>query len=122
MNNKIQVLDSRMCQTDKFIKRMIKDAKVTSFQKGVYQEVLSIPLGQVRTYRWVARKVNRPKAVRAVANALKNNPFPLLIPCHRVVRQDRNLGGYNWGGSQKKKEILEIEKKLAVSCNNGLQK
>jgi len=74
------------------------------FAKKVYKVVLSIPLGEVRTYKWVATKAGRPKACRAVGQALNKNPFPLIIPCHRVVAAKGKLGGYAWG--RKRKEIL----------------
>jgi O-6-methylguanine DNA methyltransferase len=84
----------------------------TSFEKQVYKKVISIPLGEVRTYQWVAKEMNRPKAVRAVAKALKNNPFFFLIPCHRVVRKDGSLGGYHYGGPKQKRKILTLEKEI----------
>jgi len=86
--------------------------KFSDFQKKVYKAVLSIPLGQVRNYNWVAKKIGRPKAVRAVGTALKKNPFTVIIPCHRVVKSDGSLGGYS-RGLKKKKYLLELEKKIS---------
>ncbi len=82
------------------------------FAKKVYRVVLGIPMGEVRTYKWVAKKTGRPKASRAVANILKKNPLPLIIPCHRVIRKDGSAGGYLWG-KKFKKRLLELEKTLS---------
>jgi O-6-methylguanine DNA methyltransferase len=82
---------------------------MTPFAKKVYKVVLQIPLGEVRTYKWVARKAGRPGASRGVGQILKRNPYPLFIPCHRVVASNGNLGGYVFG-SKKKKAILDLEK------------
>ncbi|MFH1621740.1 MAG: MGMT family protein [Candidatus Omnitrophota bacterium] len=81
------------------------------FQRKVYKVVLSIPIGQVRSYSWVAREIGKPKAVRAVGTALRNNPFAPIIPCHRVVKNNGSLGGYN-RGLEKKKDLIELEKTL----------
>ncbi|MEI6631845.1 MAG: MGMT family protein [bacterium] len=83
--------------------------KITTFAAKVYRVVLSIPLGEVRTYQWVAKKAGRPRAARAVGQALKRNPYPLFVPCHRVVASNGNLGGYVFG-SKKKKAILDLER------------
>ncbi|MBC8436616.1 MAG: MGMT family protein [Candidatus Omnitrophica bacterium] len=82
---------------------------MTSFAKKVYKVVLAISMGQVRTYKWVARKAGRPKAYRAVGQILKNNPYPLIIPCHRVVKSDNSCGGYIFG-VKAKKELLALER------------
>ncbi|UCG35835.1 MAG: MGMT family protein [Candidatus Omnitrophota bacterium] len=84
---------------------------MTEFEKKVLKEVAKIPLGQVRTYKWVAKKAGRPRAWRAVANALKKNPYPLLVPCHRVVKSSNDLGGYNLG-RELKQELINLEKKI----------
>ncbi|MCM8789896.1 MAG: MGMT family protein [Candidatus Omnitrophica bacterium] len=84
---------------------------MTPFAIKVYKAVLSIPLGEVRTYKWVAKRCGRPKAVRAVGQALKNNPWPLLIPCHRVIESGGGLGGYRQGVNRKKK-LLALEKNI----------
>ncbi len=81
------------------------------FAKKVYKVVSKIPLGEVRTYKWVAQKVGRPKAVRAVGQILKNNPYPLIVPCHRVIGSGGRLGGYIWG-KKTKKRLLNLERKL----------
>ena len=84
---------------------------MTPFAKKVYKVVLSIPLGQVRTYKWVAKKAGSPQAYRAVGTILKNNPYPLIIPCHRVVKSDKKLGGYIFG-IKKKRLILDLERAI----------
>jgi methylated-DNA-[protein]-cysteine S-methyltransferase len=84
---------------------------MTEFEKKVLKEVLKIPLGQTRTYKDIAKKIGKPKAFRAVANALKKNPYPLFIPCHRVINSNGNLGGYSLGRSFKKK-LINLEKKI----------
>lgn len=86
--------------------------KITPFARKVYKATLSIPLGQVRSYQWVAKKAGNPKAVRAVGQILKRNPFPLLIPCHRVIRNDGEYGGYALG-KKKKISLLNLEKLIA---------
>jgi methylated-DNA-[protein]-cysteine S-methyltransferase len=85
---------------------------MTPFTKKVYKAVLSIPLGQVRSYKWVAEKAGSPKAYRAVGQVLKRNPYPLIIPCHRVVKSDKDLGGYAFGGVKNKKIFLDLEKAI----------
>jgi O-6-methylguanine DNA methyltransferase len=87
------------------------NVKITSFAKKVYKAVLTIPLGKVRTYRWVAEKIGRPKSARAVGQALKKNPYTLIIPCHRVVASNNKLGGYSLG-IKIKEALLALEKEL----------
>lgn len=84
---------------------------MTPFAKKVYKAVLSIPLGQVRAYKWVAKKTGSPKAARAVGQALRRNPWPLIIPCHRVIAAGGSLGGYS-RGINKKKKLLDLEKQI----------
>jgi O-6-methylguanine DNA methyltransferase len=71
--------------------------KGSAFQIQVWRALLEIPRGQVTSYRRLARAIGRPRAVRAVANAVAANPIAYLIPCHRVIRSDGTLGGYRWG-------------------------
>jgi len=84
---------------------------MTPFAKKVYRVVLSIPLGQTRTYKWVAQKAGRKGAYRAVGTILKNNPFPVIIPCHRVIKSSNILGGYVFG-KESKSEILDLERRI----------
>lgn len=85
---------------------------MTPFAKKVYKAVLSIPVGQVRTYKWVAKKAGKPRAYRAVGQVLKNNPYPLIIPCHRVIKSNKESGGYIFG-KKRKKIILDLEKEIS---------
>lgn len=83
--------------------------RVTDFQRQVLFKALEIPYGQVRPYGWIAREIGRPRAQRAVGSALASNPIPLLIPCHRVVRNDGIIGNYGMGGPVVKKRVLAAE-------------
>ncbi|VAW52527.1 ADA regulatory protein / Methylated-DNA--protein-cysteine methyltransferase [hydrothermal vent metagenome] len=69
----------------------------TNFQLSVWKALLAIPPGTVTSYNHVASQVGRPRAARAVGTALGSNPVAFLIPCHRVIRQSGELGGYHWG-------------------------
>lgn len=82
---------------------------VTAFQAEVLRKTATIPRGEVRPYSWVAKEVNRPRAVRAAGSAVARNPIPLIIPCHRVVRSDGHLGNYSLGDPHNKMELLEHE-------------
>jgi len=90
---------------------------MTPFAKKVYRVVLNIPFGQTRTYKWVAQKAGKPTAWRSVGSILNKNPFPLIIPCHRVIKSNNILGGYNLGQKNKKK-LLDLEKGIALCLKN----
>jgi AraC family transcriptional regulator of adaptative response/methylated-DNA-[protein]-cysteine methyltransferase len=77
------------------------DLQATAFQRRVWQELQRIPAGTTRTYSQVAQALGNAKAVRAVARACATNPVSIVVPCHRVVRQDGNLAGYRWGLTRK---------------------
>ena len=81
-----------------------------AFTHTVLKAATQIPYGHVRSYRWLAQRIGKPRAARAVGNALARNPIPIIIPCHRVVRSNGTLGGYALGTALKKR-ILEMEKK-----------
>jgi methylated-DNA-[protein]-cysteine S-methyltransferase len=85
--------------------------KLTPFEIKVYKAALSIPLGQTRSYEWVAKKVGSPRSARAVGQVLKRNPWPLIIPCHRVIRADAKLGGFSCG-LKNKEALLDLEKQI----------
>lgn len=87
---------------------------MTPFTKSVYRVVSGIPLGEVRTYAWVAKNAGYPGASRAVGQALKRNPWPLIIPCHRVVPSSGGIGGYAWG-VRSKAMLLELERQIRRS-------
>ena len=80
----------------------------TPFQRAVWAVLRTIPRGQVRTYGQLAVALGCPGGARAVGNALARNPFPIVIPCHRAVRSDGSLGGYQ-GGAAMKRALLEME-------------
>jgi O-6-methylguanine DNA methyltransferase len=82
---------------------------VTEFERAVLLKALEIPRGELRTYGWIAAEIGHPLAVRAVGSALRKNPVPVLIPCHRVVRSDGHVGQYALGGSDAKRSILAAE-------------
>lgn len=89
------------------------DIQATAFQWQVWENLRAIPYGETRSYREVATAMGRPTAVRAVARACATNPVALVIPCHRVIREDRNLGGYRWG-LERKGTLLEKESSVAL--------
>lgn len=82
---------------------------VTPFRQTVLRTTATIPKGEVRAYSWLAAEVERPRAVRAVGSAVANNPIPLIIPCHRVVRADGSVGKYSLGGPDNKRVLLAGE-------------
>ena len=84
---------------------------MTEFKKRVLREVLKIPLGELRSYKEIAHRIGHPLAYRAVASVLKHNPYPLFIPCHRVVKSNGKAGGYSLGANFKK-ELINLEKKI----------
>ncbi len=79
-----------------------------AFQRAVLRAEHAIPRGRVSTYRLLAAHLGRPNAARAVGNALAANPFPLIVPCHRAIRSDGRLGGYQ-GGPEMKRALLAME-------------
>jgi methylated-DNA-[protein]-cysteine S-methyltransferase len=80
----------------------------TEFQQLVLRAEHRIPRGRISTYRLIAEYLGKRNGARAVGNALANNPFPLIVPCHRAIRSDRHLGGYQ-GGLEMKRALLEKE-------------
>ena len=85
--------------------------KGTKFQIKVWNYLIKIPTGKVRTYLQVAKALGKPKSARAVANAVAKNPNPPKIPCHRVIRSDGQIGGYSAaGGIVRKIKLLRKEK------------
>ncbi len=80
----------------------------TSFEQEVWTCLREIPYGETRTYKWLAERVGKPDAFRAVGNALGKNPIPIIFPCHRIIESDGSLGGYS-GGIDIKRRLLEIE-------------
>jgi len=116
--------DNKSGAHSKYFSRIMKDARspwkvleldgITEFQKRVYEAAYSIPAGKTATYGEIAKQIGKPKASRAVGQALRRNPFPVIIPCHRIVGS-QGVGGFmgedSSGSSEikKKKMLLELE-------------
>ena len=81
---------------------LLLDVRGTAFQQRVWQALRKIPAGKTTTYTELAKRIGRPKAVRAVGAACGANPIAVAIPCHRVVRTDGDLAGYRWGIARKR--------------------
>lgn len=89
-----------------------KLAGLTEFQRNALFACMKIPKGETRTYSEIAEIIGKPKAARAIGNALAKNPLAPLIPCHRVVRKNGAVGGYSAkGGARAKEKLLQQEKK-----------
>lgn len=84
------------------------DLQGTAFQLQVWQALRQIPVGETRSYRQVAEQMGQPRAVRAVAGACAANTLAVIVPCHRVVREDGALSGYRWG-IERKAQLLARE-------------
>ncbi|MDJ0952021.1 MAG: methylated-DNA--[protein]-cysteine S-methyltransferase [Alphaproteobacteria bacterium] len=84
------------------------DVRSTAFQRRVWNELIAIPVGETRTYKEIAAAVGAPKAQRAIGRACATNPVAMLVPCHRVLRENGELGGYRWG-TERKGKLLETE-------------
>jgi len=84
------------------------DIQATAFQRRVWEALEAIPRGETRSYSKIAAQIGHPKAARAVARACATNPVAVAIPCHRVVRENGEMGGYRWGVGRKKK-LLALE-------------
>ena len=83
--------------------------KGTNFQIKVWKEIAKIPKGKTKSYKEIAVAIGRPKSSRAVANACGKNPYPIEIPCHRVIKFNGEIGGYSAGGSKVKRILLSKE-------------
>jgi AraC family transcriptional regulator of adaptative response/methylated-DNA-[protein]-cysteine methyltransferase len=94
------------------------DVQATAFQWRVWQELRAIPYGSTRSYRAVAEALGQPSAARAVARACATNPVSVVIPCHRVVREDGGLGGYRWG-LPRKQALLAQEQQSPTPSIKG---
>lgn len=97
--------------------------KFPVFYQKVWKACMKIPPGEVRSYKWLAQRIGMPKAYRAVALALKKNPFAPYVPCHRVIRSDGSIGGYSApGGIRKKKMLLKKELLFSERKKNKIRK
>jgi O-6-methylguanine DNA methyltransferase len=92
-------------------------SKVPPFERAALEVASQIPYGEVRSYKWIAQRLGRPDAARAVGSAMAGNPVPLMVPCHRVVKTDGGLGGYSFGLIQKE-ALLNLERSTTpyVGC------
>ena len=91
-----------------FSLRVVCMKMCSAFQQSVLVAEHRIPRGSVSTYQLIAAHLGMPNGARAVGNALATNPYPLIVPCHRVIRSDGHLGGYG-GGPEMKRALLERE-------------
>ncbi len=83
----------------------------TLFQIKVWKYIRKIPKGRTLSYKQLAKNIGKPRAIRAVANAVGKNPYPIKIPCHRVIRSNGSLGGYSGKGGIKQKKILLLRER-----------
>lgn len=95
------------------IARRLKEKGLTDFQVRVLLATYAIPKGKTSTYKEIAKKIGHPNAYRAVGSALKINPMAPLVPCHRVIKSDGNLGNYSAVGGTKKK-MLMLQREHAI--------
>lgn len=98
----------------KFVEREVSSSLLekiclvgTEFQRSVWKVLLEISHGDVLSYAKVAQRINREKAVRAVGSAIGKNPLPLLVPCHRVIRSNQEIGGFRYGTALKEQILLQ---------------
>jgi O-6-methylguanine DNA methyltransferase len=92
----------------------------TKFDSLVWDALRKIPYGETRTYKQVATQIGKPGASRAVGNACGRNPIAIIVPCHRVIREDGGLGGYG-DGIELKRRLLVLEKDLSRACTENMQ-
>src|SRR5205085_192173 len=95
------------------------DAQGSAFQWRVWKALQQIPRGTTLSYSEVAKKIGQPSAARAVARACATNPVALVIPCHRVVRDDGSLGGYRWGLDKKRSLVTQEARAAESGAANG---
>lgn len=84
-------------------------SEYTDFQRDVWRAAGLIPYGETRSYSWIAGQIKRPRAARAVGQALGRNPLPVIVPCHRVLAGDGSIGGFT-GGLDMKRFLLDLER------------
>lgn len=91
---------------------------MTDFEWEVLAAAMTIPYGETRSYKWIAQKIGRAGAVRAVGQALRKNPYAPVIPCHRVIRSDGAFGGYGGKQDPRKAKMIAVEKEVAAARNS----
>ena len=112
---KERALDGPRGGVDEREGRSMKSAgavRLTAFEGAVLKVVLTIPFGETRSYAWVAKAIGRPNAVRAVGSVLRKNPWPLIIPCHRVIKSDGSFGQYAGRNTGRKRKLIELERNI----------
>jgi methylated-DNA-[protein]-cysteine S-methyltransferase len=92
-----------------------------SIKDKVYDMLLEIPAGKVTTYGDIAKAIGKPNSSRLIGQILHNNPTPVVVPCHRVVRSDGKIGGYAYGGRKKRKLLEEEGLKFCGSNSTDLK-
>ena len=92
--------------------KLSKKVALTRFELAVLRAALEIPFGETRTYAWIARRIGKPRAVRAVGAALRKNPWPLIVPCHRVIKSDGSLGKYAGKDTGRKRKLIDLEHRI----------
>lgn len=92
------------------------DIRGTPFQFLVWDQLRAIPAGETRSYSEIARRIGRPRAIRAVGTANGANPVSIVIPCHRAIRASGHLGGYRWG-LERKRKLLDMEARISGQPN-----
>lgn len=107
---------SRIIKSAKSLWKVLDENRITPFQKRVYEAAYAVPAGKTATYGEIAKKIGKPKASRAVGQALRRNPFPFIIPCHRVV-SSQGIGGFMGEDSTKSSEIKT--KKILLQFEAG---
>jgi len=88
-------------------------SRATRFQHKVWEITRLIPYGETRSYAWVAEQIKKPKAARAVGQALGKNPLPIIVPCHRVIASGGKLGGFS-SGLEMKRYLLSLEASVSI--------
>lgn len=106
-------MDTKSIKTEKDVVNALKEK--TQFERDVYVATFKIPKGKVSTYKRIAQKIGKPKAYRAVANALHKNPLAPVVPCHRVVGSDGSFGGEK-KGAEWRRGMVEKE---GIPIKNG---
>lgn len=95
----------------KVFKTEFRISEGTKLEIDVWNTLKDIPFGETRTYKWISERIGRPDALRAVGQALKRNPLPIILPCHRVISSNNSIGGYSWG-LEIKRFLLSHEKRF----------
>ncbi len=102
-----------MDDLERFLEHILnasQDVNLTEFEKAVLKKAMGIPIGKTMTYSELAKAIGKPKSARAVGNALNKNPFPIFVPCHRIVSK-KDIGGFS-KGVKAKQMLLDIEQKI----------